>query len=530
MPSGYVANKISSASSSRSAKSSLASIARETLAKLRSQVPPTERPRLIDFILQVAPYFDRFDYFSPYLEALEGAIGGNLRLAFAAPPQHGKTEATLRAFLYWARYFPGKRHAYVTYNQTRSQEVAKFFQRIAEEAGFPVAGTLSIVELGNGTTIKFTSIEGGLTGYTVDGVCLIDDPIKGPEEARSVSTRRSCQEFWTAVARARRHEGTSFVIMATRWHMEDLTGYLVNQAHWHYINLKAIAEAKGEEDIDAEGRVMSDPLHRKSGESLWKRKPPEFFKEERADRYWWSAMYQGEPVPIGGSVFHRDPVYYRELPREGYRGVFGLDLAYTAKTHADWSICAELWAAPHPILGTAIYVVDVQRKQVDAPSFALTLRTKQSTRPWRMVWYAAGTEKGSADFLKKQGLPIHTKAPRGDKFVRAQPVAAAWNAGRVLVPDPQELDAPWLQPFLDCVQNFTGVGDSQDDDVDAIAAGFDDLMAGGRIKAGPSVSTIDFDQSSRQQRSSIERDHPLVHTSDFDRDPLGGGYDSGRLG
>lgn len=387
------------------------------------------------------------------------------------------TEATLRAFLYWARYFPGKRHAYVTYNQTRSQEVAKFFQRIAAEAGFTVGGTLSIVELGNGTTIKFTSIEGGLTGYTVDGVCLIDDPIKGPGEARSPTTRRDCQEFWTAVGRARRHEGTSFVIMATRWHVDDLTGYLVNRADWRYINLKAIAEAKGENDIDADGRVISDPLKRKSGESLWRRKPPEFFREERADRYWWSAMYQGEPVPIGGNVFGADPPYYRELPKDGYRGVFGLDLAYTAKTHADWSICAEIWSAPHPDpkIGTAFYVVNVQRKQVAAPDFALVLRTMQSTRPWRMIWYAAGTEKGSADFLKKQGLPIVVKPPKGDKFVRAQPVAAAWNAGKVFLPDPFEFDVPWLQAFRDCVQNFTGVGDAQDDDVDALAAGFDEL-------------------------------------------------------
>ena len=66
------------------------------------------------------------------------------------------------------------------------------------------------------------------------------------------------------------------------------------------------------------------------------------------------------------------------------------------------------------------------------------------------------------------GLRLSELTPRGDKFVRAQPVATAWNEGRVRVPASSQ-GAAWLGPFIDTVCRFTGVSDRHDDDVDALA-------------------------------------------------------------
>lgn len=476
MSAGYVRRKISLASS-RGSSESIAKIAREYRQRSAASNQDYRTETLLDFVPRISPDLERPEQLSPYAEILSRAVGGNLRVVFAAPPQHGKTELTLRAFLWWALRFPGKRHAYVTYNNDRAEYVSRKFQDLAVEAGLQPEGSLAHVRLKGGTEIKFTSIGGSLTGYAIDGVCVIDDPIKDRTTAESPTIRRRAIEWFTDVARSRRHAGTSFIAMATRWHPEDLSGQLIKRGY-EYINLKAIAEG----EVDRNGRVISDPLHRRRGEALWpSRKPVEFFAEDQADAYTWASLYQGEPRPRGGKVFG-EPRLYTSLPEKGYRGAFGLDLAYSGKTHADWSICVELWIADGDC-----YVVDVQRKQVDAPSFALTLKAKKTSRPWRMHWYAAGTEKGSADFLIRQGLPVVVTPPKGDKFTRAIPVAAAWNSGKILLPDPEHVPivGGWLSPFLDVVQNFTGVGDLHDDDVDALASAYDALHAPVTAPRGP---------------------------------------------
>jgi predicted phage terminase large subunit-like protein len=369
----------------------------------------------------------------------------------------------------------------------RSRKSAKEFRRFAEEAGFDVGGTLDETEIrwggGKGSLFKFSSIDGSLTGYTIDGVCVVDDFIKSRKEARSKAKREAGVDWWKSVARTRRHPGTSYIVMGTRWPGGDLTEHLITKEGFEYIRLAAIANPSNDNDIAPDGTVISDPLRRKEGESLWCRKPPDFFKEDRAHLFWWSSMYQGEPRPEGGRVFAEPssfneegepigPGYYRGLPVSGYRVAFGVDLACTAKTRADWSICVEGWA-----VGDQIYIVDVQRKQVEAPSFTLTLLAKKTQRPGAPFrFYGSGTEKAAAQFIRaKIGSGFKFMNASADKLVRAIPASAAWNAGRILIPDTAHVAAPWLEDFLSVVCNFTGTPGEPDDDVDALAALHDQL-------------------------------------------------------
>ncbi len=79
-----------------------------------------------------------------------------------------------------------------------------------------------------------------------------------------------------------------------------------------------------------------------------------------------------------------------------------------------------------------------------------------------------GTEKGVVQLLEQQKIRIDARAATTDKFSRAQPVAAAWNAGRVLLPK----NARWLPELLDEVLSFTGdpKADRHDDATDAMAS------------------------------------------------------------
>jgi predicted phage terminase large subunit-like protein len=76
-----------------------------------------------------------------------------------------------------------------------------------------------------------------------------------------------------------------------------------------------------------------------------------------------------------------------------------------------------------------------------------------------------------ARVIKSMGIKMEVLPPAGDKFVRAMPCAAGWNASRISVP----MNAAWSNAFAEEVLAFTGTGDLHDDQVDALAAAWDVL-------------------------------------------------------
>ena len=70
-------------------------------------------------------------------------------------------------------------------------------------------------------------------------------------------------------------------------------------------------------------------------------------------------------------------------------------------------------------------------------------------------------------------MNIISKRARNDKFVRAQPVASAWNDGRILLPKNEN----WVNIFLQEIMGFTGVSDLHDDQVDVLSTIYDSLSS-----------------------------------------------------
>jgi predicted phage terminase large subunit-like protein len=438
------------------------------------QVRFTDLP-LLDFVPKVSPHLLRPNHLAPFAELLQRGIEpGALRAVVAAPPQHGKSEMVIHGLLWLAFRYPGRKHAYITYSAERAEYVSAAFQRLAESVGLEPQGRLSDVRLKGGTEIRFTSVGGSLTGFTVDGLLIIDDPVKDRPDAESPTVRRKCVEWFTDVARSRRHPKTSIICMATRWHPEDLSGELI-QRGYQYLNLKAIAEGQ----LDESGRVANDPLHRLPGEALFPElKPAGFFEEEQRDAYSWNSLYQGEPRGRGSFVFRfpdlqSEGAAYRAIPaetaRDKIRTCVGLDFAYTTKTHADWS-CAVVLSA----LGGTYYLREVVRVQEEPRQFRERVKLLLATYERATACaYIAETERGITEFFRGIGAHVTELSANtaGNKFTRAIPTAAAWNTDRIRVP----VQAPWLDAFLAEVSGFTGIKDRNDDQVDALAAAFDGL-------------------------------------------------------
>ncbi len=335
-------------------------------------------------------------------------------------------------------------------------------------------------QLPQGGQLLFTSIDGGITGEPVDGVAVIDDPFKNRKEADSPTRRGVVLDTYREAIETRVHPGGSILCLATRWHPKDLSGVLVDEDKWEYICLPALAE----NDNDPNGRAVGEALFPR----MW---PVSELEKKRAKvgEFTWAALYQGRPRPRGGKVFH-DANYFTKLP-EKFSGAYGVDLAYSAKSSADYSVCLTLLREQTADRNRPnYYVTSVVMRKVEAPQFALVLKAKHVQRPnWKMLWRASGTEKGAASFIQKMKIPLRVQQPPGDKLICATEVSIAWNDGRVLVPDPEAFKGQpgfedleeWLYPFIDCVTNFVGNNKEVDDPVDALSSAFAALQVHGMM-------------------------------------------------
>lgn len=431
---------------------SLKKTARERLAARAAEKTSRDSTEsLLDFVPRVTPVFQAPLHLRRYTEAIESARQRERRIVVSTPPQHGKTETTLHALVWLLLRDPTRRNAYVTYEANRAEEMSLKAQWIADEAHLAYEGNRKIWRTRFGGGLVATGIGGPLTGYGINGLLIVDDPVKNRAEAESSTFRERTHQWFRDVAMTRVHPGASVIVVQTRWHPDDLAGRLIG-AGWDCINLPAINDG-------------TDP-DRAEGEALWEAHRPKAWLESKVrpevGEYTWSSLYQGQPRSRGGQVF-RDVRFYDNAPRSGVRFSIGADFAYTSKTYSDYSVYVTLAE-----LDGTFFVLDVYRKQVEAPVFGAAIRPEQAKHPGKVTAFVSGTERGIVDFMKSQGVKIEAVTASSDKFTRAQPVAAAWNAGRILLPR----SAPWLDTFVEEVTGFTGVNDRHDDQVDALAGAF----------------------------------------------------------
>jgi predicted phage terminase large subunit-like protein len=412
---------------------------------------------LLDFIPRITPQWERPNHLAPVASVLERAETAPVRALITLPPRHSKTETLLHAIARYVRKHPDRTVAYVTLADRLTKSKSRLARAYARQAGVKLSGDSSSLNewrTTEGGGALFTSIGGTIIGQGCQ-LLIVDDPHKDRAEAESQLIRDMVYDWLRGTALHRLEPHGSVVICHTRWHPDDLIGRLLKddeqEQTWEKVFLPAIDE---------------------TGKALWpSRWPVAELTRKRAEigEYEWASLYQGSPRPRGGSVFH-DVVHYVEPPKT-FRVSIGVDLAYSAKTQSNYSVAVVMAECEG-----FFYILDVRRMQAPPPVFAGVLRQLHAAYPGAaMLWYASTTERGLADLMRVESrIPLMADLAVIDKFIRAQPVAAAWNAGRVLVPK----DAEWAPDFISEVASFTGVADRHDDQVDALAAGFDALVRG----------------------------------------------------
>lgn len=165
--------------------------------------------------------------------------------------------------------------------------------------------------LSNGSEFMAAGMLSGITGNRANGI-IIDDPVKGREEADSEVIRNKIEDEYNDAVTTRLLPGGWVFLINTRWHEDDLSGRILPEDYdgrsgrilcrdgqwWDVLNIPAKAEHP------------DDPLGRAIGEYLW----PEWFPREhwgqwennpRASRTW-SALFQQRPTAGEGLEFRRE--------------------------------------------------------------------------------------------------------------------------------------------------------------------------------------------------------------------------------
>lgn len=433
---------------------------------------------LIEFIPIVTPWYGApMLHLVPLAELFwRAGCGQRIRALSSTPPQHGKTTSMLHWIVAYLRAFPWHNVAYVSYEAGIAWSKSREAREIAARAGLDIKrGSNSVGEwkTSDGGGFIATSIGGPLTSKRVDFL-VVDDPHKDRVSAESSTYQQRAYEWFSGVAMARLTKDASAIVNMARWAQGDLIGRLLDnrKVDWKVVNLKAIEVVDGQE------------------RALWEaQKPLKFLREQRDSGlihpYDWAALYEGNPQPRGGALFG-EPARYDVIPMDannvkGWRFAIACDPAATAKDSADHSAIVVVGATGDGA-DQKVYVLDVWRGQVEIP--ALVEKLRQAQARWRCpVWIeAVGGFKAVPQMLREVGAASRDKGTeqlrvcevngRGDKFTRALPVSAAWGDGRVLVPRNED-EHPWVRDFLTEVKRFTGKGDAQDDQVDALAHAFD---------------------------------------------------------
>lgn len=409
-------------------------------------------------------------------------------LILESPPQHGKSIQIIDFISWVAGRDPEVKTIYASFSDRlgiranlrlqRTYDGAKYKSvfpgtRINETNAVTVSGRYlrnrEILEyVDHEGYFRNTTVLGSITGEGLD-LGVIDDPIKGRENANSKAIRDKTWDWFTDDFFTRFSEYAGLLFILTRWHLDDPVGRLIEaDADVRVLRYPAIAE--------------EDEPHRRKGQPLFpEHKSLEFLLARKAlmTESNWQALYQQNPTIAGGSLFPIDRFQVVELaplPTEIKNSIRYWDKAGT-KDGGAYTVGVLM----HLLHDGRFVVSDVVRTQMAALEREKTIKqTAQADGTKVTVWVeqepgSGGKESAERTIANLAGFIVHADRVTGDKETRAEPYAAQVQGGNVVL-----VAAPWVRPFLSEHEMFPN--GKYKDQVDAAAAAFIKLVE--QMKSG----------------------------------------------
>lgn len=340
--------------------------------------------------------------------------------------------------------------------------------------------------------MRCVGVDGSLTGFPTD-LAIIDDPIKNAKEAFSPARRKACIDFYHSCLETRRSATAAVILVMTRWHVDDLAGYLLEKqkGQWEVLSMPALAWDPKELPKSIKETYRGDPLGRAPGEALCPQLKPKWYLEEYrqgATKYFFDSMFQQVPTPLGGGIFKESWFANRwvesQLPvkfdpqknRWEYRNkrkVFDdiiqvWDFPFDLNETGSFAV-GQVWAR----WNGRFFLLDQFRKRIGIPGMIAAVA--QMTKKWPMTraklleCKAAGPKVIKALKGKIPGIIPIDPTGKGSKEVRALVHTHYLEGGDCVFP----AHADWWEEFL--VEFLQFPNGSTDDQVDNWSAAMERL-------------------------------------------------------
>ena len=401
-------------------------------------------------------------------------IGKVKRLIINVPPRYLKSVSTSIAFVaFMLGHNPTLKFLCLSYGEALAGELSRDTRTIIGSPFYrdlfphtrlsPEKNTEMYFKTTKGGSRRASSIGSGITGMGADFI-IIDDPISAGDILSRTKREEVNTLFSNAISsRLDDKENGCIIVVMQRLHMDDLTGYLLEQGGWTLLSLPAIAPC------DQEIPIGENKVYRRSaGDVLL----PEYESLETLNArcremgsFAFSAQCLQCPIPEEGEILKTSWFkFYDVLPplRNGERYVMSIDTATKTGDLNDYSVFT-IWRTQ----GLYSYLVDIHRAKLLYPDLKKAVYDIAAKYPIiDLLIEDAGHGTALLQEIRLKMGPTMNRVvsikPKADKVTRASTVSAVIEAGHVFLPR----QALWMDPLFNEIAQFPN--GRHDDQVDSM--------------------------------------------------------------
>ena len=338
-------------------------------------------------------------------------------------------------------------------------------------------------------------------------IALLDD-VMSEEDAISESGRRYIKEWYPSGLRTRVMPNGAIIIINTRYHFDDICGWLLKQQEeidmknkWDVIRIPAWLDEEA-------AKLLNLPI----GSSYfpeWKPKEvleidEQEIKASNGSRYW-NALYMQDPQPDAGGIIKKKwfQIWEDEEPPPCDFIIQTYDTAFSTKSTADnsviqtWGIFPSMETDPttgrEHTEGNLILLSNMYGRYEYPELRRLAQDMYQDYKPDVCIVEKKASGQSLIQDMRRSKLPVLEYMPDRDKVSRVYAASPFLEAGKVWIPDTE-----WSQALFDESIQFPNA--AHDDMVDCMTMAIIYMRDSWNLIHPDDVDIDDFEDVSRHKQ------------------------------